>query len=170
MVLTKVLRCLHKICWYSAIIAMLSLGAMILVVVVNVVLRYVFHITVWAAIQGVEYLIISLVFFGLAWTQLERGHVSAEFIVVRLPKKWQQIIPVIIVLASLVYVVPLMAASWDRAVASYVEMETQYAGGDVQIVAWPPRFVIAFGVTLYLITVLLVSLNYIAKRRTKSQG
>jgi TRAP-type C4-dicarboxylate transport system permease small subunit len=66
-----------------------------LVLVIDVCLRSAFDIAVPGTIELVELLMVFLVFFSLAYTSLEKGHVSIGLIVDRFPQKVQTIFNII---------------------------------------------------------------------------
>jgi len=68
--------------WASAV----SMVAMALVTAVNVFARYVFHKPVAGAIELSSLLLVTTVFFGMAYTEECRQHVVFREIVDRLPK------------------------------------------------------------------------------------
>ena len=65
------------------------------VLVIDVCLRSVFDIAVPGTIELVELLMVFVVFFSLAYTSLEKGHVSIGLIISRFPDNVQTIFDII---------------------------------------------------------------------------
>ncbi len=73
---------------------------MIFVIVTDVTMRY-FGRPLLGFFEVTQLLMISLVFFALAYTQMKKGNVSVDFIVSRFPKRVQGIIDSVTYLISL---------------------------------------------------------------------
>lgn len=68
------------------------LGAMVLIVVANVVGRFLFKLPVFGTIELVELMMIIICFLAIPYTAMNRGQVRIDFLVNRMPKKAQRIL------------------------------------------------------------------------------
>ena len=68
------------------------LAAMIVVVVANVVGRFLFNIPVFGTIELVELMMIIICFFAIPYTSMNRGHVRITLLFDHLPKGIQRIL------------------------------------------------------------------------------
>lgn len=62
----------------------------------DVTLRYIFNRPIAGAYELTELMMVILVFWGLSYTQLEKGHVAIELVFSRLPKTAQAIVDIIV--------------------------------------------------------------------------
>lgn len=65
---------------------------MVLLMAVNVVLRYVLRQPLKGAVELEEFMLVTVVFLGLAYTAIEKRHVRVDFLVSKLPKPGQAIV------------------------------------------------------------------------------
>ena len=68
-------------------VACILLGLMLLIYGVNVVGRYVFNSPLLGAEELIDVGMAGLVFFGLSYTALKKGHVSVELLTPHLPRR-----------------------------------------------------------------------------------
>ena len=68
------------------------LGAMILIVVANVVGRFLFNLPVFGTIELVELMMVIICFFAIPYTSMNRGHVRITLFINLLPKRVQKIL------------------------------------------------------------------------------
>jgi len=66
--------------------------ALMLLVVVHVVGRYFFNLPVPGAVELIQFLMTFVVFWGFGYCAVQRGNVSVDLLVTRLPRRIQSII------------------------------------------------------------------------------
>ncbi len=98
------IRCIHHITMFSAWISSGIVLIIILLVVANVIGRYVFRNPVRGTVEMVELLTVALVFFILAYTEHKKGHVTVEVVVSRLPRRVQAVLGYIAGVFAVVFV------------------------------------------------------------------
>lgn len=80
------------------------LAAMISIVFINVILRYIFHSPLIWGDEAMMNLMIMMVFFTTGAVMLENGHIRISFIVERLPQGAQNILNILTCLIAVGYV------------------------------------------------------------------
>jgi len=70
----------------------LILAVMVLLITVDVVLRYFFNKPIKGSYELIEFMLVVIVFTGLAYTQTKTGHISVDLLTSRLSKKTQAVI------------------------------------------------------------------------------
>jgi TRAP-type C4-dicarboxylate transport system permease small subunit len=77
------------------------LFGMMLLTVCDVIGRYIFNSPITGAYEVTETMMVTIVFFFIAYTQAEKGHIAVDLILIRLPNKIRVIIEVITHVLSL---------------------------------------------------------------------
>ncbi|MFC1867478.1 TRAP transporter small permease [Thermodesulfobacteriota bacterium] len=77
---------------FLGLVSSFALGVMILIIVVNVMGRYLFKRPLTGSIELVELLSVVVVFFAVAYTQLMRVHVTVDVLTMLMPRKVQGIL------------------------------------------------------------------------------
>ena len=68
------------------------LAAMVILITADVVLRYFFNKPIKGSYELIEFMLIVIVFTGLAYTQTTTGHISIDLLTTRLPAKARAVI------------------------------------------------------------------------------
>ena len=74
---------------------------MMLLTVCDVIGRYIFNSPITGGYEVTETMMVTVVFFFIAFTQAEKGHIAVDLVVIRLPDKIRVLIEVITHLLSL---------------------------------------------------------------------
>jgi len=146
--LTKLRSYAYKLSRFFTILGMLSLLLVAFITTFSVGMRHVTGSEVIASINIAEFGLVIITFLGLSWTQINKGHVAAEFVFDRFSNNWKKILEVFICIISLFYMAILLWASWSIAMYGYDHSETTVATGRI-IIIWPIRFVLPVGIFLY---------------------
>jgi TRAP-type C4-dicarboxylate transport system permease small subunit len=101
--------------WMAAA-ACISLLALMMITFVDVMGRYFFNKPLVFAVELVELGMGLLMFFGLAITTLNRGHISVDLISEAVPKPVQRVLFVLSATTSVVFIGLMAWRLWDRAV------------------------------------------------------
>jgi len=128
-ILDQVVRILEKVAnllsYKIVFVAAAILTAMMLLVAASVFMRYLFNNPMLGDIELVEFMMVGLVSFSLAYCAVEKGHVAVTFVLEWVPYRAQAIINVLISLVNLGFVVMIAICSiqqaavlWNRGSAS----------------------------------------------------
>lgn len=99
---SKAAGIIDSIIRFLAAIAGLLLAIMAIIVSYNVVMRYfVGKPPVWA-IETTEYILVFSTFLAAAWVLKQDGHVKIDILVVRLPRKSQHVLNVVVAFLGIV--------------------------------------------------------------------
>ena len=79
----------------------LILFCMMLLTVCDVIGRYIFNSPIAGGYEVTETMMVTIVFFFIAYTQAEKGHVAVDLVVIRLPNKIRVLTEIITHLVSL---------------------------------------------------------------------
>ena len=133
---------------------------MSLIVTMDVTLRYAFNApTVWAG-ELSAYLLVVVVFLGLAYTLQANAHIRVDFILQRLPGRVQDWMKLIASVLFLVFTIILCHLTWKSFVVSFTFKNTSCSLWDVPI--WPVQGFIPVGFAI--ISLLLICNIYTETR------
>ncbi len=107
--LSRVIGFLSYICAYFAGVMLL---VTILIVVVEVISRFVLRNPIIFADEFCGYILVAVTFFGLAYTWKERGHIRITFLIDRLPIKVTNWLRVVTLLVALAYATLAVSVSY----------------------------------------------------------
>jgi TRAP-type C4-dicarboxylate transport system permease small subunit len=126
-------------------IAGLALLVMTLIITMDVVLRYAFTPTKWVQ-EFSTYLMVVLIFLGLAYALKEDAHIKVDFLVVRLPRRIQDWMQVIHSTLFLVFTIIIFYFNWHLFNQSFALKSTSYTSVDVII--WPAQLFMPLGLAI----------------------
>ncbi|MFC1891854.1 TRAP transporter small permease subunit [Thermodesulfobacteriota bacterium] len=115
---------------------------MMLLTTVDVVLRYVFNNPLIGAFEVSEFLMVTIVFLSLAYSQHRNAHVAVDILVSRLSPRNQAFVDLFNHTATIVILLLITWRSSLTAMELYGTMETT---GTVPIPVFPFVFIVAFG-------------------------
>ncbi|HUL23659.1 MAG TPA: TRAP transporter small permease [Thermodesulfobacteriota bacterium] len=149
-VIRKVLHALIKVVLW---VAELALGLAAFAVIVNVFGRYVFKRPLNGSVEIVQLLLVVIVYFSLAYTEVRQGHVTMEEVVDRFPRRMKRVLMSIMYFAAAVFILILGWRSWILAV-QYTKPVFRVT--DVlHLPIAPVVFVMAIGMVLFGLELLL---------------
>ena len=125
-------RLLDAYCRALEAVCALLMGAMVVLVFGNVVLRYFFN-TGWLISEEISrWMFVWMVFMGAVVVMRERGHMGTDMVIVRLPA-WAQRLCLVVVQLVMLYITWLMfTGSWSQVVVNR-ETEAPVSGLSVSI-------------------------------------
>jgi TRAP-type C4-dicarboxylate transport system permease small subunit len=135
------------------LISAVSTFVMMLLVVANVIGRYLFNKPLTGTLEFTESLLVLIIFLSVALTQYDGGHIRVNLISRRLPKAWARVLTVIAMLCGATFFIWCTYAAWIFAAQSYSFGEQEW--GEVVFPLWPMKFVVFFGIALLAIQFLL---------------
>lgn len=129
------------------IVSAVATVALIVLVMAEVVMRNILVSSVPAGTPIGELLLAVAIFGGLAYTQLQDGHVRVEVVETYVPERW--LAPVQGMLSALLFACLLVMAyfAWQAGLESLAKGEFTTSGG-TRFPRYPARFAIAFGFLL----------------------
>ena len=86
---------------------------MMLLVVSNIVARFIFRNPLLGTIEAVELLLVVVVFCALAYTETQRGHISVELVVARFPRRAKAIMAGIMFFIGAAVFVTMAWQAWE---------------------------------------------------------
>ena len=125
----------------SAALLIMTVG-----VTLDVLARFLLGAGTKAAIEMSGYLLVMIVFFGLAYTHKTKGHIEIDFVTSRLSAATQRRLRFFNSIVFLAYTLILGYFGWRTFWTSYQFQSTSRTGLDVLI--WPYQLVIPVGLAL----------------------
>jgi TRAP-type C4-dicarboxylate transport system permease small subunit len=126
---------------------------MMLLVVANVIGRYLFNKPLTGTLEFTESLLVIIIFLAVALTQYDGGHIRVTLLTRRLPKSVARMLTVIAMLCAAAFFTWCAVASWNFAAQAYSFNEQEW--GEVVFPLWPMKFVVFFGIAMLAIQFLL---------------
>jgi len=154
-------RAQHRVERVAAVTAATIILTMGLLTTADVTLRFFFNAPIPGTVLVMEFMMIAVVFFGVAYVQSLNGHVKMDVIVNRMQPRtalWFDFVIHILALAIFFLV------TWEAWVVAYKSWIYQdYAAGILPAPYWPARAVLPLGVGLLCIRFILDIIDDILK-------
>lgn len=125
---------------------------MMIMITVDVTGRYLFNSPIPGTLEFTEFLMVFVVFFSMAFVQLEKRHIRVELVTQRLPKKLDDGMSIATLLIGAVFFGLLAWQSWFSAWSAFEYREA--SEGLIQIPIYPPKFAIPFGSAIMVVQLL----------------
>jgi len=141
---------------------------MSLAITMDVFLRYVFNAPTKWVNEASSYMLLVVVFLGLAYALREKAHIRIDFIVIRLPRRVQDWLQVISSIAFLIFTVILCYFTWNIFLTTVRFATTSRSIWDIPLAPWQ----VFLPLGLAIISLLLI-LNIYTETKTalqKSKG
>jgi TRAP-type C4-dicarboxylate transport system permease small subunit len=138
------------------VIAQMSAAAtfvMMVLVVVNVLGRYLLNKPLTGTLEFTESLLVLIIFLSLALTQYDGGHIRVTLLTRHLPKRAARALTVGCMLVGAAFFSWCAYAAWVFAAQAYSFNEQEW--GEVVFPLWPMKFVVFIGIALLAIQFLL---------------
>jgi TRAP-type C4-dicarboxylate transport system permease small subunit len=135
------------------IIAEVATLFMMLLVVANIIGRYLFNHPVTGTLEITESLLVIVIFLSVAMTQYDGGHIRVNIVTRRLPHRWAQAATVVAMLAGALFFTWCAYATWLFAVQSWSFNEHEW--GTIVFPLYPMKFVVFAGISLLAFQFLL---------------
>ncbi len=134
-------------------ISALATFAMMALVVVNIVGRYLFNKPLDGTLEFTESLLVVIIFLSLALTQYDGGHIRVTLMTRRLPRAWSRALTVFCMLAGALFFTWCAYAAWRFAAQSFSFREQEW--GTIVFPLWPVKFVVFAGIAMLAVQFLL---------------
>jgi C4-dicarboxylate transporter DctM subunit len=141
------------------------LAAMMVLTAADVVLRYLFSRPVTGAMELTEYMMAIVVSFGLAYTAVQKGHVSVDLVISRLSARAQALVKSITFFLCLCF---FSLIAWRSICYGEVLRSGGYTSSALYIPASPFAYVVAFGSAMLCLVFLVNLLENLAKVTEKT--
>ena len=110
---------LHTVIMVVTWLAAATLCLMVVVIVINVVGRYLFRLPLEGTVEIVELALVVTVVFAFAYTEVENGHVTMDEVVARFPRRVRTILMRIMYFAAAAF---FFIISWVSLTSSRVAL------------------------------------------------
>ncbi len=157
--MTTILKIKKAIYNFSAGLNLSGVSLMVLMtilIIIDIFMRFVFNKPFAATYELIEYAMVVVLSFAMAYTQVIRGHIDVSSIVEMFPKKVQT---VFLWVANFIAFVYYGLMSWQTCVKGFIEIKSGTTSAVLYIIKWPFVIVCAFGFGIFalvLLTQLLV--------------
>jgi TRAP-type C4-dicarboxylate transport system permease small subunit len=159
----KVWRLIEKISYTAGYASGWIIILILLLTMVEVVTRYVFHQPLILCDEFGGYSLFAISFLGLAYCAREKGHIRITFIVERMPTRVASWLRVGTLSLALLYAVVASKVSWDFLVGSF-QRNMRSNSWMMTPLKWP-QMALPIGFTLFSLVLIL----HIAKTIRKIQ-
>jgi TRAP-type C4-dicarboxylate transport system permease small subunit len=146
----KILRWIDLV---TVVIATSALVVMVLLVCTSVIGRYLFAMPIPDDLVFSEYLMIFIVFLPLSSVQAAREHVFVTIFTEWMPNRKKVILETFGVFVGLIAFSIVGVAVFDD-LADAWEFQS-YVDGPLELLEWPPKFVLVFGIALFTVRLLV---------------
>ena len=144
---------------YGDYLARLGMVALLVLVVLNVIMRY-FFTSIKGTYDYVGLITAVAVSLAVAFTAYERGHVEIEILMERLPQRFQSVVGTIMFLISTVF---FCIASWQSVVVGMSMKEANETTMAVYVPLYPFMYILAFGLALTALAFLIHTVKHATK-------
>jgi len=151
---------IYQVSRILGIVSIIFLVVMMMLTVTDVVMRLVFDKPVTASMEFTEYLMLFVVFSGLAWCALKDGHIKVEIIIGRLSARVQEIINSV---NALVVMGLCGFLAWMAFSESPVTREMGFASEITGIPDWPFYILVTFGFALMFLAMTTILVHSVYK-------
>jgi len=100
-------------------VSIFTLAAMMFLITVSVISRYVFNHPIGGDCELIEFMMVALVAFGLAFTEVQDAHISVRFIADRFPLRSQLFIDIFVFFLMVVMLAFLVWQNFDEGVYAF---------------------------------------------------
>ncbi|MFC1929439.1 TRAP transporter small permease subunit [Chloroflexota bacterium] len=145
----------------------LFLFGIMALVVVDVTLRALLNRPIQASLESVEFLMVGVVFLGLAYTQRKRGFVRMELIVSRLSSSARWYVDYV----GFILMISFFAIfTWQAAIVAWRSIQIrEYTWGLVPLPIYPAKIAITIGCGVILIELILEIVQHHREKRLWSK-
>jgi tripartite ATP-independent transporter DctM subunit len=119
-----------------------TLAALMLLITADVGLRYFFNRPIKGSYELVEFMLVMVVFLGLAYTQTRKGHISVSLLTANMPFSRQVVIKS---LTSLLCLGIFLLVTWRSFMQAGVWQSSNTVSGVLEIPSFPFMWVTVFG-------------------------
>ncbi|MFC1983013.1 TRAP transporter small permease subunit [Chloroflexota bacterium] len=137
----------------------ITIVAMVVLIVIDSLLRYLFRAPLQWAYELNMFLLVGMLYLGLAYTQAREGHIRVSIVFVRLPQKTQLALEVATRIVMLGVCALLIWGGWEEAWLAYQQHYTTF--GLIQLPTFPSLVIIPVGAFLICLRLIIEIVRYI---------
>ena len=126
----------------------------------EIVARHVFNRPILGHVETATLSLVLILYLGLAYTQLMRGHIRVEIFISRIEGKKRELVEALTLFLSLIPSVLMLLATAQKAIVSVKGHE--FVSGVVNFPVWPGRCAVTFGFILLSLTLTGQMLTHLA--------
>jgi len=156
----RVSNLVYPVCKYLDYVAWIAVIAMMLLTVANVIATKVFNTNILGSIEITELLMVICVFFSIANTEVDEGHISVDLLVKKLKPKKQAIL---LVVTQGLCAVLFACISWSSLVHAIEKQEMGEVTMDLLLPLYPYAYVTALGCFLLCLVLIIKTIIAIDK-------
>ena len=135
------------------LLAAVSTFVMMVLVVINVIGRYLFNTPVTGTLEITESLLVIIILMALALTQFHDGHIRVTILTRRMPPPLAYAAGIFALILGAAFFAWCSYASWNFAYQSYTVNEAEW--GSITFPLYPIKFIVFFGIVLLAIQFVL---------------
>jgi TRAP-type C4-dicarboxylate transport system permease small subunit len=143
-----------------AIAASIILGAMMLLTVADVVLRWIFKHPIIGTTEITESMMACIAFFALAWCAAENSHLQVDLLVNRFPARVQGVIDTLTATVCLCLVALI---AWRSFLEGLAVQQMHLISSLIKIPAYPFYYVVAAGCVMLCLVVVVRIMEHLGK-------
>lgn len=130
-------------CTFSAVIAAITIALMMLSTTLDASSRYLFNNPIPGVFELNEVILVICVYMGLAWTQIERGHIRVTAFLMRVTDRTEIIFNI---LAWVVTFLFLFILGYQSAIGAWESFQIrEFRWGSVQMPIWWAKALVPIG-------------------------
>lgn len=142
-----------KISWFMETLAEIAAFGLAVLVVREVLLRYLFKAADVFSVETSEYLLVFICFMSIAWVLKENRHVRVEAVTTRLSKRAQLLADLVTSVLTLAFCSVVL---WKAIQVMLINYHRGFRSSSlVSFPMWIPYFVIAFGILALVLQYLI---------------
>lgn len=153
-------RGIHRLSFILAVISGAILALMMFLTVADVILRYFFNKPILGAFELTEFMMVMMVFSGLAYNQVRKGNIGVDVVVNKLRDRARRIAGVI---ASLLGLGLFVLMTWRVVVYGLKIMREHQISRELGLPISPIIFLTAFFTAVLCLVLLLDVVKHLAK-------
>jgi len=135
------------------IISGTTIALMMLSTTFDTTSRFFFNHPIPGVFELNEVLLVVCVYMGLAWTQIEKGHIRVEVLLVHVSSKTAHVLNLIAYLTTLLFVTIIFWQSTKGAIDSIRIWEFRW--GSIQMPIWWAKSLVPLGCLMFIIQLII---------------
>jgi TRAP-type C4-dicarboxylate transport system permease small subunit len=152
----RIIRWIDRVC---GIVAEGIVFFLMLLVTAEIIARHILGSPIPGQVEIATLFLVLILYLGVAYTQLERGHIRVELLVSRLKGKKRELLEALVLFLSLIVSASMLWGTAGQARISVLGRE--FGSGIISFPVWPSRCAITFGFALLSFTIVIQICNHV---------
>jgi TRAP-type C4-dicarboxylate transport system permease small subunit len=153
---SRIIRWIDRVC---GIVAEGIVFFLMLLVTAEIIARHVLGSPIPGQVETATLSLVLILYLGLAYTQLERGHIRVELLVSRVKGKKRELLEALVLFLSLIVSALMLWGTAGEARISVLGRE--FVSGVISFPVWPGRCAVTFGFALLSFTLVIQICNHV---------